>query len=68
MIKTTKLSNGLKIITEEVPDVHSVSVTVLIGVGSVVENNKNNGISHFVEHLIFKGTENRSAKLIAQSV
>lgn len=68
MIKTTILPNGLKIITEHVPDVRSASVTVIVGVGSAVESLEINGISHFVEHLMFKGTENRSAQIIAQSI
>jgi predicted Zn-dependent peptidase len=68
MLKQTELSNGLKIITEKIPDIHSASITILIGVGSAAEDQYNNGISHFVEHLLFKGTETRSSQVIAQSI
>jgi predicted Zn-dependent peptidase len=68
MLKKIQLSNGLKIITEEVPDLHSASITILLGVGSAAEELGNNGISHFVEHLMFKGTETRSSQVIAQSI
>lgn len=68
MIKITELDNGLKIITENIPDIRSATISVLVTAGSALENKKNNGLSHFVEHLLFKGTEKRSAKIIAQSI
>lgn len=68
MIKLIELSNGLKIITEKIPDIHSASISVIVNAGSALEDDKTNGISHFVEHLIFKGTKTRTSKLIAQSV
>jgi len=68
MLKVTRLKNGLKIITEHIPDVHSATISVLVSVGSAVENSQMNGASHFVEHLLFKGTETRSAQQIAQSI
>ena len=68
MIKTTKLSNGLRIITENIPDVHSASVTVLVGAGSSMERKTTNGVSHFIEHLMFKGTKTRTSQVIAQLV
>lgn len=68
MINQIQLSNGLKIITERVPDVHSASLSVLMGVGSSYENKEISGISHFIEHLMFKGTKNRTSQMIAQLI
>ena len=67
-IQTTTLSNGMKVITEVMPHVRSVSVGVWIGTGSRRETPEQNGISHFIEHMLFKGTKNRSAQDIAKSV
>lgn len=53
---------------EEIPYVQSVSVGLWVKAGSVDETAKNSGISHFIEHMLFKGTENRSAKKIAEDV
>ena len=68
MPKITELKNGLKIITEKIPDIHSATISVLVSAGSAVEDKNNNGASHFVEHLLFKGTEKRSAQIIAQAI
>jgi predicted Zn-dependent peptidase len=68
MLKKVEFPNGLKLIAEQVPDLHSASITILVGVGSATETEENNGISHFVEHLMFKGTETRSSQVIAQSI
>ncbi|NLY74369.1 MAG: insulinase family protein [Firmicutes bacterium] len=68
MYQRATLPNGLKIICESMPHVHSVSVGVWVGTGSRDENLKYNGISHLVEHLFFKGTANRSAKQIAEAI
>jgi predicted Zn-dependent peptidase len=67
-IEVTNLANGLKVITEVMPHVRSVSLGIWIGSGSRVETNEQNGISHFIEHMVFKGTSNRSAEDIARSV
>ena len=64
----TTLSNGVRVITETMPHVRSVSVGVWIGTGSRRENAEQNGISHFIEHMLFKGTTKRSAEDIARSV
>ncbi|MGI6778010.1 MAG: M16 family metallopeptidase [Acetivibrionales bacterium] len=68
MYKKTTLDNGIRVVTEKIPYVRSVSVGIWVGTGSRNENKKNNGISHFIEHMLFKGTTNRSAKEIAQSI
>ena len=67
-LRTTTLPNGIKVITEAMNHVRSVSVGVWIGTGSRRENAEQNGISHFIEHMLFKGTTTRSAEDIARSV
>ena len=64
----TSLGNGVRVITEAMPHVRSVSVGVWIGSGSRRESSELNGISHFIEHMLFKGTTSRSAEDIARSV
>ncbi len=64
----TRLANGVRVITEAMPHVRSVSVGVWIGSGSRRETQEQNGISHFIEHMVFKGTTRRSAEDIARSV
>src|SRR5271170_7125500 len=67
-IQTTTLSNGVRVITERLEHVRSVSMGIWIGAGSRREQPRENGISHFIEHMVFKGTSNRSAEEIARSV
>jgi predicted Zn-dependent peptidase len=64
----TTLANGVRVITEAMPHVRSVSVGIWIGSGSRRETHEQNGISHFIEHMLFKGTTTRSAEDIARSV
>ena len=63
--KKTVLPSGLKIITESIPHVRSVSLGVWIDVGSRDEKPKSSGVSHFIEHMVFKGTKSRNAIEIA---
>ncbi len=65
-IRRTTLSNGMLVLTERMPHMRSVSMGVWIGTGSRDEQPEENGLSHFVEHMVFKGTTNRSAKQIAR--
>ncbi|HLH01087.1 MAG TPA: pitrilysin family protein [Bryobacteraceae bacterium] len=67
-IQTTTLPNGLRIISERMAHVRSVSLGIWIRSGSRREAPHENGISHFIEHMVFKGTKNRSAEEIARSV
>ena len=67
-IEKTTLDNGVCVITETMPHVRSVSVGIWIGTGSRRESSEQNGLSHFIEHMLFKGTTNRSALEIARSV
>lgn len=68
MYQRATLPNGLKIICESIPHVHSVSIGVWVGTGSRYENPENNGISHFIEHMLFKGTSRRTTKQIAEEI
>ncbi|OPZ91990.1 MAG: Protease 3 precursor [Firmicutes bacterium ADurb.Bin419] len=68
MLKRITLDNGVRIICEKIPHVRSVSVGVWVGAGSRNEKKEINGISHFIEHMLFKGTNNRNAKEIAECI
>ncbi|ABR48817.1 peptidase M16 domain protein [Alkaliphilus metalliredigens QYMF] len=68
MYKKYTLDNGLRIVTEHIPHVKSISIGLWIKAGSRNEDESNNGVSHFIEHMLFKGTENRSAKDIAEEI
>lgn len=59
----TKIKNGLQVVTVPNSQVESATIMVLVGAGSRYENKKNNGISHFLEHMAFKGTKNRPSAL-----
>lgn len=65
-VKKTTLPNGVRIITSKIPHVRSVSMGVWVNVGARDESPEENGLSHFIEHMIFKGTEKRSAFQIAK--
>lgn len=62
------LSNGVRVLIEEIPHVRSASVGFWVDAGTKDESAEINGISHFIEHMMFKGTERRSALAIAQSL
>jgi predicted Zn-dependent peptidase len=66
--KKTKLDNGLTIVTEKISSLRSVSMGILVGAGSGNETDKESGISHFIEHMTFKGTKKRSAFEIAHTL
>ncbi|PYG87555.1 putative Zn-dependent peptidase [Ruminiclostridium sufflavum DSM 19573] len=68
MFKKIMLKNGVRLVYENIPYVRSVSVGIWVGTGSRSEDLNNNGISHFIEHMLFKGTANRSAKEIAETI
>ena len=74
MVKETRnirrhvLPNGLTVITEQMSHIRSVSVGIWLKTGSRDEDSEWNGISHFIEHMVFKGTETRSAEAIARQV
>src|SRR6201982_841525 len=62
------LSNGLTIISEEMKHLRSVSIGIWIKTGSRDEEAQSNGLSHFIEHMVFKGTKHRTAEAIARQV
>jgi predicted Zn-dependent peptidase len=68
MYQITRLPNGLTVATAEMPHMASVSVGLWVGVGGRYEPRELNGVSHFIEHMLFKGTRRRSAKDISQAV
>ncbi|MGN1098828.1 MAG: M16 family metallopeptidase [Christensenellales bacterium] len=68
MINTRTFFNGLKLVHEEIGAFRSVSIGVYVGTGSVNESAETNGISHFIEHVNFKGTHKRSASEIAEAI
>ena len=68
MYKCQTLKNGLTIIGEEIPYLKSISLGVWVKAGSIMETKENSGVSHFIEHMMFKGTTNRTAKDISEEV
>ena len=68
MYNTYKLKNGFSLVYEKMPFVKTVSVGIWVRAGSMYETKKENGISHFIEHMLFKGTKRRSAYKIAEEM
>lgn len=68
MLFKDKLANGIRVVGEKMDNYRSVSVGVWIGAGSIYENKNESGAAHFIEHMLFKGTENRSAADIAEQM
>ena len=64
----TTLPGGTKIVSEFIPHVQSFTLGFWFNVGARDESVRNNGISHFIEHMLFKGTKKRSAKMIAEEI
>lgn len=68
MVSLKKFDNGLTLIVEPLSNVRSVSIGIFVGVGSGSERPDQNGLSHFIEHMNFKGTSSRSAREIAETL
>src|SRR6476661_2039714 len=68
MFAKVVLDNGIRVVSQEMPDHRSVSLGIWVENGSRHESTGENGISHFIEHLLFKGTERRSAAQIAEEM
>ena len=68
MIEIKELSNGVKIVFEELPYVRSISFGIYVKNGSASEIKEYEGISHFIEHMMFKGTNKRNSKQIAEDM
>ncbi|MFC1884840.1 M16 family metallopeptidase [Thermodesulfobacteriota bacterium] len=68
MYNKTVLDNGVKIISEKIPNLRSISLGIWVNAGSRDESEEENGISHFIEHMIFRGTDHRSGLDIAKEL
>ncbi len=68
MYNLFRLNNGLRVVVENIEQFNSVSVGLWVENGSRNENEFNNGISHFIEHMLFKGTKKRTSKEIAEAI
>ena len=68
MVEKSTLDNGIRVVTEQIPGAHSVTLGVWVENGSRHERSDENGISHFIEHMLFKGTDRRSALDIAKEI
>src|SRR5579862_7022735 len=66
--RLTKLKNGTRIATAEMPHMESASVGLWSGVGGRHERKESSGMSHFIEHLLFKGTKRRTTRQITEAV
>ena len=64
-ITTTTLANGVRVITERVEHMHTIAMGIWVANGSRNETRENNGVAHFIEHLLFKGTGRRTARQIS---
>ncbi|MEQ9265154.1 MAG: pitrilysin family protein [Balneolaceae bacterium] len=67
-VNKTSLSNGLRIVTEQIDSVKSISVGIWVKTGSRNETKEQAGVTHFLEHMLFKGTKSRTAFDIALSM
>lgn len=67
-IRQSVLKNGLRIITAERPQIESVSLGIWVHTGSASETKDDNGISHFIEHMVFKGTKKRNSLQISEDI
>lgn len=67
-VRLTQLDNGLRVATQDMPHLHSVSLGVWVGVGARDETPREHGICHLLEHMAFKGTATRSARQIAEEI
>ena len=68
MYQKTVLKNGIRVVSENIPSLRSFSIGIWITTGSRHEDSEENGISHFIEHLVFKGTKSRTAHDIAKEI
>ncbi len=68
MIHFKQLSNGVRLIVKQMSGLQSVTMGIIVGTGACVETDAENGISHFIEHMMFKGTKKRSAFAISDEM
>ena len=68
MYEFRTLSNGIRVVAEKIDYLKSISIGVWVGTGSRFETAEQNGVSHFIEHMLFKGTEKRTAEDLAKVI
>src|SRR5580658_7777557 len=68
LYRKSVLPNGVRVITESMPSVRSATLGIWADVGSAAEQREKRGISHLIEHMLFKGTTRRSAREIAETM
>ncbi len=68
MTRKSLLSNGVRVLTEAMPQSHSATIGIWVENGSRYEEPHENGVSHLIEHLLFKGTRKRTAAQIAEEI
>jgi len=68
MVTKSELDNGIRVVSEKIPHAHSVSIGIWVTTGSRHECDRTNGVAHFIEHLLFKGTEKRTSLDIAREI
>ena len=68
MYKKTELNNGLTLVTNHMPNMESMAIGIWIRTGSRNEDGKNSGISHFLEHMLFKGTPSRNCRKLKEEI
>jgi predicted Zn-dependent peptidase len=68
MITTTALKNGVRVVTQRVDHMHTVTTGIWVASGTRNENPEDNGVAHFIEHMLFKGTGRRNARQITREI
>ncbi|MDD5284222.1 MAG: pitrilysin family protein [Desulfuromonadaceae bacterium] len=68
MITTTTLKNGVRVVTQRVDHMHTVTTGIWVASGTRHESPENNGVAHFIEHMLFKGTERLNARQISREI
>ena len=68
MVQKSRLDNGIRVVTEKIPAIHSATIGFWVENGSRHESKEQSGISHFIEHMLFKGSQRRSALEIAKEI
>ena len=68
MYKHYQLKNGVRVVAERIPHFQSVSIGFWFRLGSAFEKPEENGLTHFIEHMLFKGTKSKTARQIAQTM
>ena len=68
MIRKSQLDNGARIVTETIPGVHSITIGIWVKAGACNESRAEQGLAHFIEHMLFKGTSRYSAFEVARQI